>query len=202
MGLIGAHAQGATPLNADDVDGLIPDHITTQKQLNEWEEENILKAKAWLRSSRAKQDPLDEAFIFELHRRMFDETWKWAGTTRTRETNIGVDPSEIRVKVREALADVREQLKRKPGDIDQIAALLHHRLVKIHPFRNGNGRHGRLIVDLLLAANGRPEFTWGMAALKGNASLASAGPVRDTYIRALRAADGHDYAPLFEFVRS
>lgn len=194
--LTGSHAPGATPLDPDDIAGLIPGHITTLGELNEWEEQNILKARARLRTVRSKKDPLDEGFIFDLHRQMFGETWRWAGKARTKETVVGVDPAQVRVSVHDALADTREQLRHPPVNIDHVAARLHHRLVEIHPFSNGNGRHTRLVADLLLSANGRPEFSWGRT------NLNAAGPVRDTYIAALRAADARDYAPLFAFVRS
>jgi Fic-DOC domain mobile mystery protein B len=194
--LTGAHAPGATPLDPDDIAGLIPGHITTHGELNEWEEENILKAMAWLRTGRSKRDPLDDGFIFDLHRQMFGATWRWAGQARIKETVVGVDPIQIRVSLRDALADTREQLKHPAVNVDQVAARLHHRLVKIHPFPNGNGRHTRLVADLLLAENGQLEFSWGRT------NLNTVGPVRDAYIAALRAADARDYGPLFAFVRS
>jgi Fic-DOC domain mobile mystery protein B len=127
---------------------------------------------------------------------MFDRTWKWAGRYRTSEKNIGVAPERITEEVRKLVEDTKAQLSGKVASLDEIAAKFHHRLVSIHPFANGNGRHARLITDLLLAANGAAPFTWGRS------DLVHAGEARDAYLAALRAADARDFAPLLAFVRS
>lgn len=198
MALTGAHAPGATPIEAEDLEDLIPDTVTTQGDLNEWEARNIADARAWLSRQRKWPDPLDYGFCLELHRHMFNNTWKWAGTLRQRETIVGVDPRQIPLLLPQALANANYQLSHatSASDMDQAAARLHHRVVQIHPFRNGNGRHARLLTDRVLRVHGASPFTWGRA------NLISAGPVRDTYIAALRAADGGDVAPLYAFVRS
>ena len=175
MALTGAHAPGATPIEAEDLEDLIPDTVTTQGDLNEWEARNIADARAWLSRQR-----------------------KWPGTLRQRETIVGVDPRQIPLLLPQALANANYQLSHatSASDMDQAAARLHHRVVQIHPFRNGNGRHARLLTDRVLRVHGASPFTWGRA------NLISAGPVRDTYIAALRAADGGDVATLYAFVRS
>lgn len=136
------------------------------------------------------------AFVRRLHQRMFDETWKWAGTYRDTEKNIGVDPAQIAPKTLDLCEDVKAQLAHKSLPLDEIAARFHHRLVSIHPFANGNGRHARLMTDLLLTENGVARFSWGESALIDD------GEVRARYIATLRAADARDYAPLLAFVRS
>jgi Fic-DOC domain mobile mystery protein B len=185
---------GATPLDPDELKGFIPPGVTTVEGLNAYESENILDALSWLERQR-KTDVLDEVFLKELHRRMFDRTWRWSGMFRSSEKNIGVAPEKIAVCVRDLLLDCREQLKTRAMPLDEIAARFHHRLVWIHPFANGNGRHARLMADLLLEHNGAKPFTWG------STNLAKAGPLRKQYIEALRAADNKDLGPLLEFVR-
>jgi len=196
MGLTGAHAPGATPLEPDDIVGLIPAHVTTQGQLNEFEESNILKARLWLRRLRARRDPFDFSFALELHRRMFGDIWTWAGTLRRRETNIGVAAERIAVQLKQLLENTRVRMDSEPNAIEQIATELHHKLVSIHPFVNGNGRHARMLTDAVLEAKGRKSFSWGQN------SVEKAGPVRGAYISALQAADRGDYAPLSKFVRT
>ena len=196
MGLTGAHAPGATPLEPDDIVGLKPRHVTTQGQVDEFEESNILEARLWLRRRRARKDPLDFSFALELHRRMFGDVWQWAGTLRRRATNIGIVPERIATQVKQLLDNTRVRIEAEPGNIDRIATEFHHKLVSIHPFVNGNGRHARMLTDVLLEANGRKAFTWGQNP------LVPAGPIRDAYIAALQSADHGDYAPLSEFVRS
>lgn len=195
MGLGDAHAPGATPLDPNEADGLLPSHITTQEQLNEWEQANITRAIGWFAAARAR-DILSAGFVRELHRRMFDDTWRWAGKFRTTERNIGVAPEQIAPRLRELLDDTRYWLDHLTYPTDEAAARFHHRLVSIHCFANGNGRHARLITDLLLGSRDNAPFTWGRA------DLVHAGEARDRYLAALRAADAHDISALLVFVRS
>jgi Fic-DOC domain mobile mystery protein B len=187
---------GATPLDLDEINGLIPSHISTQKDLNEWEAFNILKAEGWLFSGSAQKDFLSVDFVKRLHKKMFSDTWKWAGIFRKTEKNIGVCPSNIAPSIKILLEDVHYQILHQIYSVDEIAYRFHHRLVAIHPFPNGNGRHSRLIIDSLLAHLGVKRFTWGSQKLEGE------GTARKGYINALRAADKHDYAELAKFVRS
>lgn len=189
------YAPGATPLDPDELAELIPSHISTRRELDQWEASNILNAEKWLLDARPK-DILSIDFIKQLHQRMFDETWKWAGSFRTSEKNVGVDPTQIAPRTRDLCQDVKAQLAHKSLPIDEIGALFHHRLVSIHPFANGNGRHARLLTDLLLTHNGAPRFSWGEDDLVADTE------VRQRYIAALRSADRRDYAPLLAFVRS
>lgn len=186
---------GATPLDPDEAEGLIPTHITTQGQLNEWELANIREGERWA-FSRKRSDLLSIQFAKRLHKQMFGNTWRWAGTFRSTEKNIGVDPAQITTELKKLFDDVAYQIEHKSYQLDEIAARFHHRLTWIHPFPNGNGRHARLMTDLLLKQNGAKLFNWG------SDNLVAPGEVRDRYIAALRVADGRDYALLFKFVRS
>lgn len=190
---------GATPLDADELASLIPAHLTTQGELNEWEQLNIGEGDKWARKQR--KDILGEDFLRQLHRRMFGETWKWAGEFRKSDKNIGVDWRYIGVELKKLFDDVRYQIEHATFPADEIAVRFHHRLVAIHAFPNGNGRHARLMADLLAERLGQPRFTWGSRRLV-NESLTDASPVRRDYIAALQAADARDIAPLLAFARS
>ena len=194
MGLIPVTAPGATPLDPDEARGLIPTHIATQAQLNEWELQNTVEARVWA-SGQGSADVLTLDFMQKLHQRMFGKTWRWAGKIRSTEKNIGVEPAQIRVRVTELCRDVEAQVQNHAYPVREIAARFHHRLVMIHPFPNGNGRFARLMADLLLAGHGEPPFAWGAG------DLSAPDDIRQRYIAALRAADGNDYGPLFTFVR-
>lgn len=189
------YPDGATPLDPDEAEGLIPAHITTRAELNEWESNNVLQAEKWL-LTRRRSDILTLEFVRRLHKQMFDATWKWAGVFRTTGKNIGVDPAHIAPRLRDLCEDVKVQMAHKALTVDDIAARFHHRIVSIHPFANGNGRHARMMTDLLLTENGAVRFNWGEGSLAGD------GDVRTRYLTALRAADARDYAPLMVFVRS
>ena len=185
---------GATPLDADELASLIPGHITTQGELNEWEQLNIVQGENWARKQR--KEILNEGFLRQLHQQMFDETWKWAGEFRKSDKNIGVDWLKIGVELKKLLDDTHYQIEHASYPSDEIAVRFHHRLVAIHPFPNGNGRHARLMADLLVEHLGHPRFTWGRR------SLVDASETRRDYIAALKAADARDIAPLMAFARS
>jgi Fic-DOC domain mobile mystery protein B len=186
---------GATPLSAEDLEGLIPEHISVQGDLDAWEQENILEGRQRL-ARRGPGEILSDTAIKLVHKRMFDKTWEWAGKYRLSGKNIGVDWAQIPEEVRRLCDDVRYQRAHSTYPADELAARFHHRLVAIHPFANGNGRNARLMADLLLESSGSKPFTWG------SESLAVANDARDRYLYALRAADAGDYRPLFVFVRS
>ena len=193
--------EGATPLGPDELVGLIPTWVSNRSELNEVEQENIVEAMHWEFSQKWTVDSLlSEEMIRQLHRRMFGDVWKWAGTFRLRESSIGVTPSQIAVQLRDLLADARVRIETTQDVVsaaDEIAVWFHLRLVQIHPFPNGNGRHARLAADLLVVALGGRRFTWGSADLTGS------GEARSVYLHALRTADTEfDYEPLLAFARS
>jgi Fic-DOC domain mobile mystery protein B len=183
-----------TPLSPEEQAQLIPTYITTRDQLNEAEQQNITEADFW--AFQRKRNVLTEDFLFGLHKRMFRNVWRWAGTTRTTERNIGIEAYRIGVELRMLLQDVIYWIDNKTFSEDEIALRLHHRLVFIHPFPNGNGRHARMAADLLAVTLGRPRFTWGRA------NLVEAAQTRKAYIAALKSADAHDLSPLIVFARS
>jgi Fic-DOC domain mobile mystery protein B len=194
MALRFEYPPGATPIDPNEAEGLIPAHLTLQRQLDEYEEANIIEASEWA-FSRRRGDPLDASFLYEVHRRMLNQTWRWAGQPRRSDKNIGVPWAEIPVRLQQMLADVRAQIEHLAYPPHEIAARYHHRLVSIHVFANGNGRHARLMADLLLTDLAGRRFDWG----RGN--LVATGDVRERYIAALRAADTGDYQPLLKFLR-
>jgi Fic-DOC domain mobile mystery protein B len=187
------YAPGATPIDADEAAGLLPAHLTLQHELNEYEEANILEAAEWL-FGRRRGDPLNERFIHTVHGRMFNQTWKWAGKARRSDKNIGVRWYEIPVHLNQMLGDVRVQIEHNAYTPAEIAARYHHRLVAIHIFPNGNGRHARLMADLLLMQLEGRRFEWGRE------SLTAANELRARYIAALRAADAGDCRSLLTFL--
>jgi Fic-DOC domain mobile mystery protein B len=190
------YPEGATPLDPDEAQGLLLSHITTRAELDRWEQENITEAEVWA-FRRTPRDILTDGFIKRLHKRMFGQVWRWAGEYRTTGKNIGVLAWQIAVELRILCADTSAWLEHGSYPPDEIAVRFHHRLTAIHPFPNGNGRHARMMTDILLVhLLKQPRFTWG----SGN--LVDAGDCRRQYINALRAADRHDYGPLLEFIRT
>ena len=184
----------ATPLTPEEQRGLIPAYITFRHELNQAEQDNIARGQNWALSRR--RDVLTEKFVKDLHGRMLGDVWRWAGEFRTSESNLGIAYYEIPMAVRGLLADTKAWIEYRSYPPDEIAMRFHHRLVQIHPFPNGNGRHSRLMADLLVRQLSRERFTWGSATLQ------NAGDVRTRYIEALKTADNHDIAPLLAFARS
>jgi Fic-DOC domain mobile mystery protein B len=187
----------ATPLAPEERDALLQTWIASRDDLNEAEQENIVKGASWARRrSRKPADLLTESFAKSLHQHMLGEVWKWAGSYRLTERNIGIEAFRIPVEMPVTLDDARYWVGHATFPADEIALRFHHRLTAIHPFPNGNGRHARLMADLLVERLGRQAFTWG------GGLLVDVGELRTRYVNALKAADGHDIGPLLAFARS
>lgn len=188
-------SDGATPIDADEADGLIPTHIETREELNEWEQANIVAAEAWL-ATRRPTPVLELGFLRELHAKMFGDTWTWAGTFRTTGKSIGIAAHQVPEAVSNLLFNTAWQIAHNILEPDEIALRFHHELVRIHAFPNGNGRHARMMTDQLLLELDRDRFAWGSSAIR------PAGQSRATYLEPLRAADRGDLTLLRAFVRS
>lgn len=195
MTAIAAEPEGATPLEPDEIEGLKFRHITTRGELDELEQVNIESGLAWL-GRRRKTDILTESFIRTLHRRLFGDVWKWAGQFRRTEKNIGVDPRQIAAQLRMLLGDARYWAENGTYAPLEAGARFHHRMVRIHPFVNGNGRHARICADVYVTDRfGQAPIDWAAGH-----DLQRRNERRNAYIAALRAADAGDYGPLLAFV--
>jgi Fic-DOC domain mobile mystery protein B len=190
-------SEANTPLTPEEQADLIPS-LATRDELNEWERDNILRARQWALGERqiSRLGPTNEEYLRELHARMFDQTWKWAGTYRKTDKNLGVPMGQIRERLAQLLGNAAYWLEHKTYDVDECAVRFHHELVVIHPFPNGNGRHARLIADVVAVKFGRLPFSWGSKDLMGP------GEARNQYLSALRSADNGDFAPLLAFARA
>jgi Fic-DOC domain mobile mystery protein B len=187
-----APLDGRTPLDPDEIAGLRL-KIGTRVELNDAEELNIQEGVRWGESRIRRRNPLDLVFARELHRRMFRRVWHWAGTFRTTAKNIGIDAGQINIAAQQLMDNAAYWIEHEAFPDDELFARFHHRLVEIHCFPNGNGRHARALTDLALQRSGRLPFTWGT-------SLAP-DVLRPEYIAALREADGGSFARLTAFVR-
>lgn len=195
----GSAPADATPLEDEELEGLRQSWVTTRGDLNEVEADNILTAtNKWLARRNNLGRLLDDKAVRDLHNDMFGRVWTWAGSYRQTEKTIGIDPTNISVAVRDLVEDAKYWFAPDSAmDLDAAAVKFHHKLVLIHPFANGNGRHSRLMTDLIIRSAGGTQLTWG-----GRANLGAASEVRAHYIRALRAADLGDYTELTAFVRA
>lgn len=192
-------AEGSTPLDQNERQELIPDYISTQAELNQIEQENIADAFVWA-GQQNLDDLLTATFLLKLHEKMFNQVWRWAGQMRKSNKNIGVMKEYILNDLSRLLGDTKFWIENKTYPPDELAARFHHRLVQIHIFPNGNGRHARLATDLLLIRIGKDRFTWGRQ--NSHSPLDTEGKTRSEYIVALKSADQGDFTPLLQFVRS
>lgn len=196
---IGPEPSGTMPIDYEDLAGLIPDFVANREDLNTVEFENIAKALPWAYERARRDGPegvLYYGFMLDLHRNMFGDVWRWAGTLRQRLADIGGDPTQIVMQSQSLFGDALLWHGESLFRADELAARVHGRLVSIHPFPNRNGRLTRLMADLYLIAIGSPTFTWGESRL----DEVDAG--RAAYIRALVLAIGtDDYSELVRFAR-
>jgi len=198
MGLKLEYIDGQTPLDEDEKEGLLIKTIATHGELDEFEQANIQQAIEWSISNKfSKEEILSEGFILLLHRKMFNEVWDWAGKIRKTNKNIGVDKYMIPVEIRSLIEDCRYWIENKVLDPDEIAIRFSHRIVQIHVFPNGNGRHSRLIADIIISKLfNKPVFTWGRI------DLSKKGNFRKKYLDAIYQADMGIIQPLVEFSRT
>ena len=197
MGLILTYQEGQTPLEPEQINGLKIKIISTQQQLNEFEQTNINEALQWLNSKRKIKDVLSEDFMIQLHKRMLGMVWKWAGQLRRTETNIGIDWTRISMELRLLIDDANFWVEQQTYIPEEIAIRFKHRLVSIHCFPNGNGRHSRIMADLIaLHVFGLNKFSWG------NSSLVDSSEQRKIYLKALKMADNGNFSELINFARS
>jgi Fic-DOC domain mobile mystery protein B len=190
------YPEGATPIDPDEAEGLLLTHITTHGELNRWELDNIVEALAWIDKTKPT-NILNEQFIKQLHKRMFGNVWRWAGQFRQSDKNIGVSWHQVPMCLKNMCDDVPVWIQTQNESPEEMAVRFHHRLVWIHLFPNGNGRHARLMADIFIAnvLDGSP-FTWG------ERDLSSPSENRSRYINALQEADNGNYIPLLEFAKS
>ncbi len=191
----GAEPSGATPLDPDEFGLLIPTDVATRDDLNAVERDNILSARVWAFTQRGIADAdalLSVSALDAIHRRMFGNVWRWAGKRRTKDTNIGVDPAHIVTRLKDAIDDARYWHGHNTFDRIETAVRIHHRIVQVHPYVNGNGRHARFVADLYLHVTGEAVLPWSDGQPDASTS-------RSAYIAALRLADGGDYAALIAY---
>lgn len=197
MGLKIEYIEGQTPLDEDEKEGLLIKTISTRGELDEFEQLNIQSAIEWsLKKKVDRKKLLTEDFLMLVHRKMFGDVWSWAGTKRKSNKNIGVDKAQISIEIKKLIDDCNFWIDHNSFSDEEIVIRFSHRLVKIHLFPNGNGRHSRLIADIMISKIfSKPVFSWG------NSDLSKKNPIRKEYLDAIRKADNEDYNPLIEFAK-
>ncbi len=198
MGLEIEYQLGQTPLDEDEKEGLKIKSITTQGELDEFEQLNIEKAVEWTIRVKLNTDKImTEKFIKNLHKRMYSDVWKWAGEFRTSEKNIGISWTQIGVELKKLLEDAKYWVKNNTYSPDEIAIRFKHRIVSIHCFPNGNGRHSRMMADIIINSIFNEEiYTWHQS------NMVKADETRKQYIKTLKEADQGNITPLIEFAKN
>jgi Fic-DOC domain mobile mystery protein B len=199
MGLDLVYGKGQTPLTEEEKEGLLLKHISTQGELNEAEQLNIEEAVQWTLGRRLSVDAiLSEEYLRALHKRMYREIWRWAGEFRRSEKTLGIeDWTQIPLELRKLIDDCKFWVEHKTFLEDETAVRFKHRIVSIHCFPNGNGRHSRLMADVIVKqVLGKDVFSWG------EKTYTDRKQAREDYIIALKEADKENIAPLLQFARS
>jgi len=199
MGINFTYEEGQTPIDEDEKFGLKISTVSTSQELNEFEQNNIEKAIQWtLRNNFKKEVILTEQFVKKLHEKMFGDIWKWSGEFRKSNKNIGVDKTIISIELKNLLDDSHYWIENNSYSEDEIAIRTKHRIVSIHLFPNGNGRHSRLFADIIVShIFNLSVFSWG-----SNSDLYKPNQNRHLYIKSLKEADNGNYKPLMHFARN
>jgi Fic-DOC domain mobile mystery protein B len=198
MGLELLYGEGQTPLDEGEKEGLKIKTITTQGELDEFEQLNIEKAVEWTINSNLKPEKiLTEKFVKDLHKKMYGDVWKWAGEFRRSEKNIGIDWTQIGIELKNLLDDTNYWIENNTFSQEEVAIRFKHRIVSIHCFPNGNGRHSRMMADIIIESIfGKEIFSWHQS------NMIKADETRKEYINALRKADNGNVEPLIEFAKN
>ena len=198
MGLEFDYKDGQTPLDEEEKEGLKIKSITTQGELDEFEQLNIEKAVEWTIHTKLKpENILTEKFIKNLHKKMYCDVWKWAGQFRRTEKNIGILWTKIGIELKNLLNDTKYWIENKTYSSEEIAIRFKHRIVSIHCFPNGNGRHSRMMADIIMESIfGGEIFSWHQS------NMVKVDQTRKQYIKALKEADNGIIKPLIEFAKN
>lgn len=198
MGLDLKYTDGQTPLDEEEKEGLKIKSITTQKELDEFEQLNIEKAVEWtIRANLKPEKILTEKFIKDLHKKMYGDVWKWAGEFRMTDKNIGIKWTQIGIELKNLIDDTKYWLENKTYPSKEIAIRFKHRIVAIHCFPNGNGRHSRMMADIIIESIfGKEIFSWHKS------NMVKADETRKEYIIALKEADNGNIKPLIKFAEN
>jgi Fic-DOC domain mobile mystery protein B len=198
MGLELDYKDGQTALDEEEKEGLKIKSITTQGELDEFEQLNIEKAVEWTIHTKLKpENILTEKFIKDLHKRMYGYVWKWAGEFRRTEKNIGIPWTQIGIELKNLVGDTKYWIKNKTYSPEEVAIRFKHRIVSIHCFPNGNGRHSRMMADIIIESIFKKEiFSWHQS------NMVKANAIRKEYINALKKADDGNVAPLIKFAKN
>lgn len=186
---------GSTPLDLDQIKGIRFSHLTTMAELDEIEDQNIQKGLEWL-NRQTTNNYMSMEFLCKLHEKLFCDVWEWAGKFRTVEVNISKYRSyDVGPQLKNFFEDLKLWMTSGKMNWDEISAEMHHRLVTIHPFVNGNGRTTRIYTEYVQKRNNQTPTNW-------KASMADRPKERrDLYIKALRSADKNDFSLLIEFMK-
>lgn len=197
MGLDFQHSEGQALLDEEEKLGLKIKSIATHGELDEFEQLNIENALEWTIRGKFKTERiLSEMFVKQLHIKMYGDVWKWAGEFRKSDKNIGFSWTLISSALSILLDDTKYWVENKTFEPEEIAIRFKHKIVSIHCFSNGNGRHSRMMADIIMESIfSRQPFLWHQS------NMVNADAIRTKYIQALKKADNGDFKPLLAFAQ-
>ncbi|MBT3984304.1 MAG: mobile mystery protein B [Bacteriovoracaceae bacterium] len=194
MSILFYNRDGQTPVDESIRKDLIPDHINDMTELYESEIENIALGIEWAKTT--KKNHRDYFTWLEVHKHMFNDVWKFAGNTRKVELNNPdfLMPYEILPQLKDLQENLIFWLENKTFDDRELMARVHERLLTIHPFKDGNGRWARLLVNMICEKQNIEVPSWGKEIKEDDKR-------RSIYISAVKKArKDDDYAHLISIM--
>ncbi|TPG44601.1 Fic/DOC family protein [Flavobacterium pectinovorum] len=179
-----------TPFPDDNLLGL-----TDKNQINECEATGITNAELYVFELDIDIE-ISTMLILEIHKIAFGKLYDWAGKWRKTEVSVGQllppKPTMILQAMYQFLDNLNFKLSISKTRNEQIDCLVyaHYEFIKIHPFNNGNGRTGRILMNIV-------ALKFGYQPLQLHYRE---GESRKFYISAMKAADNGNFKMLTELI--
>ena len=180
-----------TPFAEDNLLG-----FTDKNLINEYEARGITKAELYIFGLEA-DIKISASLILYIHKIAFQELYEWAGRWRDVNVSVGLltppNPAMIIHLMYQFIDNLNQKVlvSGKQEDVIETLAYAHYEFVKIHPFNNGNGRTGRLLMNIV-------AMTLGYKPLE---LYKREGENRKIYIQAMQQADKGNFELLGNLVR-
>ena len=148
--------EGST-ISEAEVRGIILDKISPRKSLRDIKEAE--SHNFTFLEMLEQQKPISNSLLLKWHKQIFNQTKpELAGKYRNYNVRVGSHLAPKHQEVKKLMNKLIRFIEREKDNITpvELAAIAHYRFEKIHPFGDGNGRIGRLLMNHIIWYSGYP----------------------------------------------